>query len=185
MPGCALLRWYRVLVSGPLRPVHASDMPARAPAPITLLLPACSDWLSNEFEADIEQLEVNSSQTPLRKQQAAVAAAAAREDEQPLQLEQPGRSPPNGGASSTGSEPAVLPSRIPQPPQHSTQRSQRTRPLLPGLPLLSDSPQQGVSGPAAPALAPTPEPSQPPQERPLHSLFDLAALDDLSDLISS
>lgn len=96
-------------------------------------LPLYRDWLSSNYEADIEQLEVNSTPPPQRQQHAAAAAAAA--------------AVPATSGSSQGA--ALVPAR------------QRQAPLLPGLPLLSNSPQQQLVGIATAAAVL--EPAQQPQ----------------------
>lgn len=189
--------------------LSCARLPASCNAPATILLQALtraaacsnpppssrSDWLSNEWEADIEELEVNSSQTPLRKQQAALAAAATAAaspaaggtcnyvEWQPWQQADGGfvEGPPSSGdgasrwgSSEVGDE--LMPWDNPSPDR----QRRRAPPLLPGLPLVANSPQ-----PPAPVVPPSPPHQRqlaPPQGEPLHTLFDLAGMD-MSDLL--
>lgn len=198
----------------PLTPPHAKSpfQPALSVQPSgfhrththTQPCTACRDWLSNELEPDPEQLEVNSRQTPQKRQAAAaVAAAAAGSD---CDCHGPKRPAGGGCASSRAGEDGW--------PADSAGSRRESAQLLPGLPLVPRSPVSGQALPAPPSEAPnTPEAdaveavrAQQPAEGPLQrcgppaqqfqalapadqvllpcSLFDLAGLDlELQDLL--
>ena len=144
----------------------------------------CSDWLSNEFEADIEQLEVN-SHTPRKQPAPEPAPAAHGGDKRPASVGSAG----DWAGDWQAAEPAAV---APQ--------AQRAPPMLPGLPLVADSPAAPLLDPALAQqqhyvqhmqqqqqqhVQQTQQQQQQQQQYQPRTLFDLAADDiDLSELLS-
>lgn len=112
------------------------------------------DWLSNELEPDPEHLEVNSSQTPQKKQASATAAAGGAAVASDSGGDQHGPKRPASGSSisSSGSD-----SQDGWPAESAASR-RVSGPLLPGLALVQRSPPRALLLPAPASEAPaTPE----------------------------
>jgi hypothetical protein len=142
---------------------------------------ACRDWLSTGFEADIEQLEVNSC-TPLRQQYGAAAAASGSTGQQWQQQVQRPTSDSSGGGwapqwdCEQGQYAPLMPAQ-----------GQRAVHVQPGLLLVASSPAGGLPAPSPAAAAQRYLPQYAEQQRPQqqqHTLFDLAGME-MNDLLGA